>query len=129
MDLSAGLHRRDALWAAALQTAIARRSGDTGALQKHWYAGMEVLAEYSIDLFALLPLGELWVGAARIRQVEQVRHALDQAFTLLESLGKHRYFLRYTTRGLTDEQAAQRTTVSELSLGGLIKRRRKAKAA
>lgn len=84
---SAGLHRRDALWAAALQTAIARRSGDPGALQKHWYAGMEVLSEYSIDLFALLPLGELWVGAARIRQVEQVRHALDQAFTLLESLG------------------------------------------
>ncbi|WAC91140.1 isoniazid response ATPase/transcriptional regulator IniR [Mycobacterium sp. Aquia_213] len=83
----AGLHRRDALWAAALHTAIARRSGDTGALQKHWYAGMEVLAEYSIDLFALLPLGELWVGAARIRQVEQVRHALEQAFTLLESLG------------------------------------------
>ena len=42
MSPSAGagpLHRRDALWAAALQTAIARRSGDTGALQKHWYAG------------------------------------------------------------------------------------------
>jgi DNA-binding CsgD family transcriptional regulator len=84
---SAGLHRRDALWAAALQTAIARRSGDTGALQKHWYAAMEVLAEYSVDLFALLPLGELWVAAARMRQVEQLRHTLDQAFTLLESLG------------------------------------------
>ncbi|GBG40385.1 helix-turn-helix transcriptional regulator [Mycobacterium montefiorense] len=84
---SAALHRRDALWAAALQTAIARRSGDTGALQKHWYAGMEVLAEYSVDLFALLPLGELWVAAARMRQVEQLRHALDQALTLLESLG------------------------------------------
>jgi DNA-binding CsgD family transcriptional regulator len=84
---SAVLHRRDALWAAALQTAIARRSGDTGALHKHWYAGMEVLAEYSVDLFTLLPLGELWVGAARIRQAEQLRHALDQAFTLLESLG------------------------------------------
>ena len=84
---SAPLHRRDALWAAALQTAIARRSGDTGALQKHWYAGMEVLAEYSVDLFALLPLGELWVAAARMRQVEQLRHALDQALTLLESLG------------------------------------------
>jgi len=84
---SAGLHRRDALWAAALQTAVARRSGDAGALQKHWYAGMEVLAEYSMDLFALLPLGELWVAAARMRQIEQLRHALDQAFTLLESLG------------------------------------------
>ncbi|MCV7028453.1 isoniazid response ATPase/transcriptional regulator IniR [Mycobacterium sherrisii] len=84
---SVELHRRDALWAAALQTAIARRSGDTGALHKHWYAGMEVLAEHSVDLFTLLPLGELWVAAARMRQVEQLRHALDQAFTLLDSLG------------------------------------------
>lgn len=40
---------------------------------------------------------------------------------LLEALATHRYFLRYTVRDLTDEQAAQRTTVSELSLGGLIK--------
>lgn len=40
---------------------------------------------------------------------------------LLETLGKHRYFLRYTVRDLTDEQAALRTTVSELCLGGLIK--------
>ena len=38
-----------------------------------------------------------------------------------ESLARHRYFLRHTVRGLTDEQAAQRTTVSELTLGGLIK--------
>ncbi|MFJ5608105.1 DinB family protein [Streptomyces sp. NPDC093221] len=36
-------------------------------------------------------------------------------------LAQHRYFLRVTTRGLTDEQARQRTTVSELCLGGLIK--------
>jgi uncharacterized damage-inducible protein DinB len=40
---------------------------------------------------------------------------------LLAVLGKHRHFLRYTVRELTDEQAAQRTTVSELCLGGLIK--------
>jgi len=40
---------------------------------------------------------------------------------LLETLAAHRYFLRHTVRGLTDEQAAQRTTVSELCLGGLIK--------
>jgi uncharacterized damage-inducible protein DinB len=40
---------------------------------------------------------------------------------LLASLAKHRHFLRYTVRDLTDEQAAQRTTVSELCLGGLIK--------
>ena len=82
-----GLHRRDALWAASLQTAIARRNGDAGALQKHWYEAMEVLAECSVDLFALLPLGELWVAAARMHQVGQLRHTLEQAFELLESLG------------------------------------------
>lgn len=40
---------------------------------------------------------------------------------LLASLSKSRYFLRYTVRGLTDAQARQHTTVSELCLGGLIK--------
>jgi DNA-binding CsgD family transcriptional regulator len=81
------LHRRDALWAAALQTAIARRSGDSGAVQKHWYAATEVLTEYSVDLYSLLPLGELWVAAARMRQVQRVEHAIDDAFGLLAALG------------------------------------------
>ncbi|WP_026453602.1 DinB family protein [Saccharomonospora iraqiensis] len=40
---------------------------------------------------------------------------------LLAALGQHRHFLRFTTRDLTDEQARQRTTTSELCLGGLIK--------
>ena len=81
------LHRRDALWAAALRTAIARRSGDSGAVQKHWYAAVEVLAEYSIDLFSLLPLGELWVAGARMRQVDRLEHTLSEAWSLLAGLG------------------------------------------
>ena len=40
---------------------------------------------------------------------------------LLATLAKARHFLRFTTRDLTDEQARQRTTASELTLGGLIK--------
>jgi hypothetical protein len=40
---------------------------------------------------------------------------------LMATLARHRGFLLFTVRGLTDEQAAQRTTVSELCLGGLIK--------
>ena len=40
---------------------------------------------------------------------------------ILQTLAKHRDFLRYTARDLTDEQAAQRTTVSQLSVGGIIK--------
>ena len=80
-------HRRDALWLTSLQTAVARRSGDTGALQKHWYAAMEVLSEYSIDLFTLLPLGELWVAAARLQQLDQMRQPLTEAFGLLRTAG------------------------------------------
>ena len=40
---------------------------------------------------------------------------------LLESLGRHRGFLLFTVRGLTDEQAALRPTASALCLGGLIR--------
>ncbi|CAL9493790.1 DinB family protein [Streptomyces sp. enrichment culture] len=40
---------------------------------------------------------------------------------LLQTLALHRNFLRFTTQGLTDEQAGLRTTVSALCLGGLIK--------
>ena len=39
----------------------------------------------------------------------------------LESLRRHRDFLRFTVRDISDDQARQRTTVSELTLGGLIK--------
>jgi uncharacterized damage-inducible protein DinB len=47
--------------------------------------------------------------------------ATGERADLLAALAKHRHFLRFTTRGLTDEQAGQRTTASELCLGGLIK--------
>ena len=40
---------------------------------------------------------------------------------LLETLQAHRGFLRQTADGLTDDQARQRSTVSELTIGGLIK--------
>jgi DNA-binding CsgD family transcriptional regulator len=80
------LHPRDALWAAALYTGIARRSGDTGALQRHWHTATDVLSEYSVDLFCLLPLGELWIAAARLQQTELIAGSVDQAFALLRGL-------------------------------------------
>ena len=40
---------------------------------------------------------------------------------ILEALTAHRGFLIHTVAGLTDEQARQRATASELTLGGLIK--------
>jgi uncharacterized damage-inducible protein DinB len=40
---------------------------------------------------------------------------------LIETLDKHRGFLRHTARNLTDEQATRRTTASELTIAGVIK--------
>lgn len=40
---------------------------------------------------------------------------------LVETLVKHRHFLRYTVRDLTDEQAGRATTASALTLSGLLK--------
>ncbi|HVT68246.1 MAG TPA: DinB family protein [Trebonia sp.] len=40
---------------------------------------------------------------------------------LLETLAHARHYLRYTARDLTDDQARQRTTASELTVGGLLK--------
>jgi uncharacterized damage-inducible protein DinB len=40
---------------------------------------------------------------------------------LLEALTKHRELFRFTVQGLSDEAARSRPTISELSLGGLVK--------
>jgi hypothetical protein len=53
--------------------------------------------------------------------IEAGKTAAGERADLLETLARHRALLRGTVRGLTNEQAAQRTTVSELCLGGLIK--------
>jgi hypothetical protein len=50
-----------------------------------------------------------------------VYEEIEERAELVEALTRHRSLLRQTVRGLTDEQARLRTTVSELCLGGLIK--------
>lgn len=47
--------------------------------------------------------------------------ATTERTELLAALAKHRQLFRVTLRDLTTEQAARRTTVSELCLGGLVK--------
>ena len=54
-------------------------------------------------------------------QVIGTQAASGERADLLTMLAAHRQFLRFTVRNLTDDQARQRTTVSELCLGGLIK--------
>jgi uncharacterized damage-inducible protein DinB len=40
---------------------------------------------------------------------------------LLEALGRHRQLLRQTVRDLSDDRARERSTVSQLCLGGIVK--------
>ena len=47
--------------------------------------------------------------------------ATGERADLVETLRAHRYFLRHTVQGLTDEQARLTPTASELTLGGLVK--------
>ena len=47
--------------------------------------------------------------------------ATSEQSDLLSTLAQHRQFLRSTARDLDDEQATRRTTVSELTIAGLIK--------
>ena len=46
---------------------------------------------------------------------------MTEAETLVSTLRERRAFLRQTLDGMTDEQAAARSTVSQLCLGGLVK--------
>ncbi|MEU8510766.1 DinB family protein [Kitasatospora sp. NPDC048722] len=53
--------------------------------------------------------------------VDKATDITGERADLLVALAKQRHFLGFTARDLTDEQAGQRTTVSELCVGGLIK--------
>jgi uncharacterized damage-inducible protein DinB len=51
----------------------------------------------------------------------QVPPVADEREGLLAYLGQQRYVIRLTAYGLTDEEARATPTVSQLSVGGLIK--------
>jgi hypothetical protein len=64
-------------------------------------------------------MGNLEMGNAEMGTVDQT--LTGERADLAETLAKRRGFVRFTCRDMTDEQAALRTTVSELCLGGIIK--------
>ena len=84
---SGTLEPREELFAAALAVGLARRESDIPTLQTAWAAAREAIVRHPADLFALLPLGELAVAAARLRDFDRVAPHLAQAWTLLERLG------------------------------------------
>ncbi|MFV9431990.1 LuxR C-terminal-related transcriptional regulator [Rhodococcus aetherivorans] len=80
--------QRDLLFFHALQVGLARRNADLGALTVRWQAAQSVVAEYSVDLFGLLPLGELWLAAVRLGESARVAHLVAAARALLTTLGE-----------------------------------------
>ncbi|MDG4834650.1 helix-turn-helix transcriptional regulator [Solwaraspora sp. WMMD1047] len=82
-----GLESRDLLFAAGLELGIARRNSDLPALRRAWEQAREAVIRHPVDLFTLLPLGELAVAAARLGELAQLAPYLAEASTVLARLG------------------------------------------
>lgn len=78
---------RDWLFAVGLEVGLARRTSDLGALRQIWDQAAEVVIRHPVDLFTLLPFGELAVAAARLGDQDRLAPHLHQARELLRGLG------------------------------------------
>jgi DNA-binding CsgD family transcriptional regulator len=83
-----GRHGRDRLLAMALRIGLSRRSGDLVELRSAWPDACHALLGQPVDLFTLLPLGELTVAAARLGEHHRVAGQLAEADRLLAGLGE-----------------------------------------
>ena len=81
------LESRDLLFATALELGIARRNSDLGALQRGWGHALEAVVRHPVDLFTLLPLGELAIVGARLGDLDRLAPHLHRARSLLARLG------------------------------------------
>ena len=78
---------RDAVFAAGLAVGVARRGSDLGALRRGWERACAAVARQPVDLFTLLPLGELAVAAARLGDRDRIAPHVADAWELLGALG------------------------------------------
>ncbi|MDL5159337.1 helix-turn-helix domain-containing protein [Actinomycetospora termitidis] len=78
---------RDELLAVACEVALARRDGDTRRLLELWSRARQALLRHPVDLYCLLPVGELAIAAARLGEDPWVEPHLAAAGTLLAALG------------------------------------------
>ena len=79
---------RDIYLVHAVRVGIARRASDTGALADAWAEARTAVAGMFVDLFHLLPLGELLVGAARMQDEHWLAPQLQEAEVVLDRLGQ-----------------------------------------
>jgi DNA-binding CsgD family transcriptional regulator len=86
-DPEHALEPRDDLYLQALDVGLARRSGDGPGLAAAWARAREALLRYPIDLFSLLPLGELMIAGARLGESDRIAANVADAQSLLDRLG------------------------------------------
>ena len=78
---------RDELLLRALEVGLARRADDGPALVRAWQRARESILHVPIDLYSLMPLGELVVTATRLRDSAWLQAPLAEAWGLLDRLG------------------------------------------
>jgi DNA-binding CsgD family transcriptional regulator len=83
----APLSPRDWLFAVALEVGVARRSSDLAVLRRVWARAGDAAIRHPVDLYTLLPLGELAVAAARLGDSDRLTAHLSTARLLLGQLG------------------------------------------
>lgn len=81
------LSPRDWLFAVGLRAGLARRTSDLAALRELWGDVREAVIRLRVELFTILPFGELAIVAARLGERERLAHQLERARTLLRALG------------------------------------------
>ena len=82
------LEPRDLLFATALEVGIARRNSDLAALHRAWAQAREAVMRHPVDLYSLLPLGELAVAAARLGEQARIATHMAEAWRLLDRVGR-----------------------------------------
>lgn len=78
---------RDEFLLSVLDVGLARRGGEVHELVLAWDRAREAMMHVSVDLYSLLPCGELLITAARLRETARVAHYMQGAWELLERLG------------------------------------------
>lgn len=78
---------RDEPWVWGLRVGLARRQDDVRALARHWVDARGVMVGHPVDLYSLLPLGEMGLAAARMGETELAEPLWGRAMDLLEGLG------------------------------------------
>jgi DNA-binding CsgD family transcriptional regulator len=73
------------LW--ALEVGLARRADDAHGLVRAWQNARVCVLHVPVDLFSLLPLGELNVAATRMRDSDRMESQMADAWRLLGRLG------------------------------------------